>query len=343
MALIKSQLKEVQAAVEAGLRDKLLEDFEEKAKDMAQKSKPLEDSLHELIKTLSVNRNDITVSTEIPKFQGGQGQNAEEWLKVFSAISKSMGWDNSRKMTQLVTALEEGARTWFFSQPSAVQNEFESFEAAFQKKYVHGDRAQVLQKLNHVRQENGMSVEVYTNLMGGLLKRSGLDDAAQVVFYTGGLKNDIKEEVLLAEPASMKEAVKRAKAVERVKQQCRPINGSKVNFTSMPFETDVPHNFSGAMEMPASMIASYQYPSMLPYPEVYQTQMQNHGSQNTRRPRLTQRAPQVCYNCRQPGHRVAECSEPKRCYRCEQEDHVQKDCPLNSRGPAERRGPPRRY
>ena len=66
-----------------------------------------------------------------------------------------------------------------------------------------------------------MTVEVYTNLMQKLLKQRGLDDGAQLVFYVQGLRSKLKEHVLMAEPANLIAAIKKAKLVENTKRQVR--------------------------------------------------------------------------------------------------------------------------
>ena len=364
MAASQQQLADLQAQLEAQIQEQV----EKKAEELA--ARKIEDAKKEILAQLSTERAKEEVQTqngsdldkvteavnkvsalsesrernsfaaEIPHFSGKPDESAEEWLQVCEAVMDLIDLEENLRMARLLTALQGGARTWFLNQSDLVRRRWHHFAKAFQSKYILANRRDLVRSMRTLKQETGMSVEVYTRMMRKYLEVIKLDEFTSLELFKEGLKPELQKDLEIFNPTSLQAAIDRAMRVDKAEKLTQP--PKRVFYSEAAYEqpwmqpvaaAPTPqgtHEQSWLNETATSTphsMAIYQAGAT----QTYQGRRGSPRSTNQRRP-----GPLRCYNCYEEGHRATECMKPRLCHNCWQPGHLRRECPepLNRRGPA---------
>jgi len=156
-------------------------------------------------------------------FTGNANTNASQFLADANMYMNFQGWPDERKIYAFPMMLQERAKAWYNSQPSATQQNFQTLTAAFKTAFCDTQRTGMREaELLDRRMRQGESVAEYASDMMRRMDILSIRDPERYRIFTSGLRAPYKGYVLEKGCNTFSDAERHAlkqESLERIENQ----------------------------------------------------------------------------------------------------------------------------
>ena len=252
-----------------------------------------------------------------PVFRGSPTDDFDEWLQKFQRYAIFNRWTPEQQLNGFMMFLGGSALRVCQRQTPEVRGNLEALEQALREVYV-SPHQQFLrrQELNNRTQGPLESLENYLDDVDARAARLQLTDAETMQCFVQGLRQDLKEHVILLLPQTYAAAVDAARLKNSLARSPTSISADQASRTlsSSNLEASQATRTSTAGSSPESQYVTRQ--EFMKWQYQVQTAPQNYApvgpmplpanSYNLRNRRTTDVRP-ICNNCNRVGHIASRC------------------------------------
>ena len=208
-----------------GLRDSDEEEEDGDNKDITGQftddSNPFVSAAH-LNNTPIVMAEGLKAQFKIEAFSGLQFENAENWLNRFQALAKLNDWKEEQTIVAFRLSLTGPAEVWY----DALQNhdpedkavpskhDLQAIYQAFKDKYINTSSWLKETQLSRRKQGRGETVEAYAAALRQQMAQLKKTPREMLTQFVLGLRDDIKEKVIVRDPKDLDDAEYAARLCE---------------------------------------------------------------------------------------------------------------------------------
>ena len=184
-----------------------------------------------------INIVETEVSSTVPTYHGKEEEDVEEWIAqieaLFTASGRNAGGNNANIARFAVGGLKGNALRWYTEQKNANNGNLVNWTDAdndndlkhrIKRKFITTEiRRRKQRELQHMKQKDNESVESYSiryKQIARIANRgANIPEEFKVNYFVNGLKKELRKQVSLHEPATLNDAINRARIVERVESE----------------------------------------------------------------------------------------------------------------------------
>ena len=188
------------------------------------KTEDLDTDTPNILTEVMSGTNSINPQFKIEPFSGLNFENAENWLKRFQALARLQGWTEAQQLEAFRLCLTGPAEVWYEALPTTEpdgdekphRKDLTAAFAAFQEKWVNTSSWLKESQLHQRRQGPTETVEVYAATMRQKMAQLKKSESEMLALFVHGLREEIKQQVILRDPKDLDDAEYAAKLCESV-------------------------------------------------------------------------------------------------------------------------------
>jgi hypothetical protein len=246
------------------------------------------------------------------KFNGARRQYAAAWLNSLETYFAASGiTDDSSRLLQVPTFLEDGAQLWWMSVGPQITS-WSVFQTAFNANYQPLDvQKKASHKIRTLRQTG--SVEAYCELFRQerlLIDPKLYTEPLLTEIFIEGLKEDVQLRVAGNTYKSLEEAMAHAQKLDRIIWSVKTLATGRRTGGAPSFQTRIRTPGAAGVKVQLGAAAADRDDDMVD--DIDDTQAINHVqspplTKLTAEEREQCRKKGLCFRCRKPGHMVNAC------------------------------------
>ena len=246
-------------------------------------------------------------------FSGSTNTDIFAFLTKFDRFAAFFAWDEPKRLQALPLFLEGRALGFYDTLPEQTRNSFQLLQAAL-RNHFSPPSLRMLERtaLNQRRMREGETLDTYTDDVNAKCRRLNLADADCLQIFVQGLKNDLKEYVLLQQPLTFLEA-QNAAQLKQAASQSVSTNTSLENLITDSVRKIQLSNSVAALQPQPSEVSELkreinslrsQLRNLTMEQHDYNTRKNGYSFRNNGRGGKTQL---TCFRCNRAGHIMRDC------------------------------------
>ena len=165
------------------------------------------ETLESVQASLNEPSNNAPVKAKLESFSGYEHQDINTWLVKFSNRLALRHKKSDPKAADLSFHLARPAETWYYSLDPLVRDDYAALTVALFKQFSNQDLEwRLRQKLSSRKEGESESLDTYVDFLRNTCERLGVSDQDKMYYFVQGLREDIKQDVLMQKPKTFEEA-----------------------------------------------------------------------------------------------------------------------------------------
>ena len=139
-------------------------------------------------------RLDGGLKIHIGSFKADGKEKGSAYMKRFEVVAHVSGWDDNRKLGELIGHMEEKAAAWVGRLSGSALDSWGSLKAAFLRQFDRKLGPSAAQRLRSLRQKQKQSIDEYLNECYEVFDEAGLevDSSLAKDYFLSGLRSDLQ-------------------------------------------------------------------------------------------------------------------------------------------------------